>query len=69
MFNFNKIKYQILFSSIIYSTIFFFLGSSFYFFIFLLITANILTLTVSVNNKRKFDSNFNSAISNIDTLK
>ena len=66
---FSVFKYRILISSIIYSVIFFFLGSSFYFFIYLLIILNILTFAISINNKKKFDSNCDTIISNIDTLK
>ena len=66
---FSVFKYRILVSSLLYSTIFFFMGSTFYFFIFILIIANILTFLVSHNNKRKFDENFNSIINRIDIIK
>ena len=66
---FSVFKYNILVTSLIYSTVFFFLGPSFYFFIFILIIANILTFLVSHNNKRKLDENFNSIINRIDIIK
>ena len=66
---FSVFKYNILVSSLIYSTVFFFLGPKFYFFIFILIIANILTFSISLNNKRKLDENFNSIIGSIDTIK
>ena len=66
---FSVFKYKILLFSVIYSVIFFFLGSVFHFFIFFLIVANILTFVVSINNKEKLDKNFNSIIGNIETIK
>ena len=66
---FSVFKYNILVSSLIYSTFFFFLGSRFYFFIFILIIANILTFSISLNNKRKLNENLNSIIGSIDTIK
>ena len=66
---FSVFKYNILVCSLIYSTVFFFLGPKFYFFIFILIIANILTFSISLNNKRKLDENFNSIIGSIDTIK
>ena len=66
---FSVFKYKILISSLFYSTIFFFLGSAFYFFIFILIIANISTFLISHNNKRKLDENFNSIINRIDIIK
>ena len=66
---FSVFKYRILVSSLLYSTIFFFMGSSFYFFIFILTIANILTFLISHNNKRKLDENFNSIINHIDIIK
>jgi len=66
---FSVFKYRILVSSSLYSTIFFFMGSSFYFFIFILTIANISTFLISHNNKRKLDENFNSIINRIDIIK
>ena len=66
---FSVFKYKILIFSFIYSSIFFLLGPTFYFFIFILIVANISAFLISHNNKRKLDENFNSIISHIDTIK
>ena len=66
---FSVFKYKILIFSFIYSTVFFLLGPTFYFFIFILIVANISTFLISHNNKRKLDENFNSIISHVDTIK
>ena len=65
---FSVFKYNMLLSSLIYSTIFFLLGSKFYFFIFILIIGNVLTFAISQSNKKKLDENFNSIIGSIDTI-
>ena len=64
---FSVFKYNMLLSSLIYSTIFFLLGLKF--FIFILIIVNILTFAISQGNKKKLDENFNSIIGSIDTIK
>ena len=66
---FSVFKHNILISSLLYSIIFFFLGSAFYFFIFILIIANISTFLISHNNKIKLKENFNSIIDRIDIIK
>ena len=64
---FSVFKYNMLLSSLIYSTIFFLLGLKF--FIFILIIVNILTFAISQGNKKKLDENFNSIIGSIDIIK
>ena len=66
---FSVFKYKVLFFSFIYSAIFLFLGPAFYFFIFILIIANIATFLISNNNKGKLSENFSSIIGNIDKIK
>ena len=64
---FEVFKFNVLIFSIACSLIFYFGGSGFYFFIFLLVIFNTLIFLDSYNNKKKFDESFNSIIGNIDT--
>ena len=66
---FSVFKYRILISSFIYSIIFFLIGSSFFPIIFLLIILNIFTFSISHNNKKKLDENFNSIIGSVNIIK